>query len=49
MKLWLLHMIIHLEWFNLMDRQTHLFRSEEDIKAILADNGIALDKAIYTY
>ena len=40
---------VHLEWFNLMDRQTHLFRSEEDIKAILAENGIALDKAIYTY
>ncbi len=40
---------VHLEWFNLMDRETHLFKSEQDIRAILSGNGIALDKAIYTY
>lgn len=40
---------LHLEWFNLMDRQTHLFKSEEEIRAILSESGIVLDKAIYTY
>lgn len=40
---------VHLEWFNLMDRQTHLFKSEEDIRATLASHGIDLEKSIYTY
>ena len=38
-----------LEWFNLMDRETHKFRSADEIMKILSDNGITPDKNVYTY
>ena len=40
---------VHLEWFNLMDRETHKFRSADEIMKILSDNGITPDKNVYTY
>ncbi len=40
---------IHLEWFNVMDRQTHRFRPANEIRQLLADNGISPDKKVYTY
>ena len=40
---------VHLEWFNLMDRETHQFKSAGDIRRILNENGITPDKNVYTY
>jgi thiosulfate/3-mercaptopyruvate sulfurtransferase len=40
---------VHLEWFNVMDRQTHRFRPAGEIRQLLADNGITPDKNVYTY
>ncbi len=40
---------VHLEWFNLMDRDTHQFKSAGDIRRILSENGITPDKNVYTY
>ena len=40
---------VHLEWFNVMDRQTHRFLPASEIRQILADNGITPDKNVYTY
>ena len=40
---------VHLEWFNVMDRQTHRFRPADEIRQLLADNGITSDKNVYTY
>ena len=40
---------IHLEWFNLMERNTHRFKPADEIKQILATNGITPDKNVFTY
>ena len=40
---------VHLEWFNVMDRQTHRFLPANEIRQILADHGITPDKNVYTY
>ena len=40
---------VHLEWFNLMDRQTHRFRSAPEIRQMLSEHGITPDKNVYTY
>ena len=40
---------IHLEWNNLMDRQTHRFKSASEIRQMLTEHGITPDKNIYTY
>ena len=40
---------VHLEWFHVMDRQTHRFKSPGEIRRILADKGVTPDKKIYTY
>ena len=40
---------VHLEWFNVMDRQTHHFKPPDEIRRILADQGVTPDKKIYTY
>ena len=40
---------IHLEWFNLMERDTHRFKPADEIKQILATNGITPDKNVFTY
>ena len=40
---------VHLEWFNLMDRDTQRCKSAGDIRRILSENGITPDKNVYTY
>lgn len=40
---------VHLEWFNVMDRQTHRFRPAGEIRRLLAEHGITPDKNVYTY
>ena len=40
---------VHLEWFNLMDRDTHRFKAPGEIRRILAEAGITPDKTAYTY
>jgi thiosulfate/3-mercaptopyruvate sulfurtransferase len=40
---------IHLEWFNVMDRATHRFRSANEIRSVLAEAGITPEKKVYTY
>jgi thiosulfate/3-mercaptopyruvate sulfurtransferase len=40
---------VHLEWFNVMDRNTHRFKPPEEIRRVLAANGITPEKKIYTY
>lgn len=40
---------IHLEWFSLMDRETHKFKPLDEMKNMLVDAGIFLDKPIYSY
>jgi thiosulfate/3-mercaptopyruvate sulfurtransferase len=40
---------VHLEWFNVMDRQTHRFKPANEIRQQLADHGITPDKNVYTY
>ena len=40
---------VHLEWFNVMDRQTHRFRPASEIRQLLGDHGITPDKKVYTY
>ena len=37
---------VHLEWFDLMDRETHRFKSPQEIRQILNENGITPDKKI---
>ena len=40
---------VHLEWFNLVDRETHRLKAPEEIRRILNEKGVAPDKAVYTY
>ena len=40
---------VHLEWFNVMDRQTHRFKPPGEIRRILAEHGVTPDKKLYTY
>ena len=40
---------VRLEWFNLMDRDTHQFKPASEIRRILNDHGITPDKNVYTY
>ena len=40
---------VHLEWFNVMDRQTHRFKPPAEIRQTLAAIGITPEKKIYTY
>lgn len=40
---------VHLEWFNLMDRDTHQFKPASEIRRILNDHGITPDKNVFTY
>ena len=40
---------VHLEWFNVMDRETHRFKAPGEIRRVLADAGITPEKKIYTY
>ena len=40
---------VHLEWFNLVDRETHRLKAPEEIRRILNEKGVSPDKAVYTY
>ena len=40
---------VHLEWFHLVDRHTHMFKPAAEIRGILADHGITPDKTAYSY
>jgi len=40
---------VHLEWFNMMDRDTHQFKPADEIRKILAEHGITPDKTVYSY
>ena len=40
---------VHLEWFHLMDRDTHEFKPAEEIRQILTEHGITPDKTAYSY
>jgi thiosulfate/3-mercaptopyruvate sulfurtransferase len=39
----------HLEWFNVMDRETYLFKPADEIRRMLKEQGITPDKRVYTY
>ena len=40
---------VHLEWFNVVDRDTHRLKPPEEIRRILNEKGITPDKAVYSY
>jgi thiosulfate/3-mercaptopyruvate sulfurtransferase len=40
---------VHLEWFNMLERDSHQFKSADEIRNILAGLGITPDKTVYTY
>ncbi len=40
---------VHLEWFNLMDRDTHLFKPADEVRKMLSDKGVTPDKAVFAY
>ena len=40
---------VHLEWFHVVDRDTHRLKPPEEIRRILNENGITPDKAVHTY
>jgi thiosulfate/3-mercaptopyruvate sulfurtransferase len=39
----------HLEWFNVMDRDTQRFKPADEIRHMLTEKGITPDKRVYTY
>jgi thiosulfate/3-mercaptopyruvate sulfurtransferase len=39
----------HLEWFNVMGPDTHLFKPADEIRRMLKEKGITPDKRVYTY
>ncbi len=39
----------HLEWSDLMNRDTHRFKSPQEMRVILDSHGITPDKAIFAY
>ncbi|MCI0771536.1 MAG: hypothetical protein J4N94_06615, partial [Chloroflexi bacterium] len=40
---------VHLEWSELMDAETHRFRSEAEMRVLLNGLGITPDKTAYAY
>ena len=40
---------IHLEWFNVMERDSHKFKPAAEIRQMLNDKGITPDKAVFAY
>jgi len=40
---------VNLEWFNVVDRNSHQFKDPKEISKILEDRGITPDKPIYSY
>ena len=40
---------VHLEWFHVVDRESHCLKSPGEIRSILASQGITPDKAVFAY
>lgn len=40
---------VHLEWFNVMERDSHKFKPAGEIRQMLSDKGITADKAVFAY
>ena len=40
---------VHLEWFSVMDRESHRFRGAGEIRGVLGAAGIGADRAVFTY
>ena len=40
---------VHLDWMDLMDRQTHRFKSPTEMRELLGQAGITPDKAVFAY
>ena len=40
---------VHLEWFHVVDRETHRLKEPQEIRRILNEKGLTPDKAVYTY
>ena len=40
---------VHLEWFNVMERDSHRFKPAEEIRQMLNAKGITPDKAVFAY
>ena len=40
---------VHLDWMDLMDRQTHRFKSPGQLRQLLDEAGITADKAVLAY
>ena len=40
---------VHLEWFNVMDRETQCFKPADEVRRMLTEKGITPDKAVYAY
>lgn len=40
---------VHLEWFNVMERDTHRFKPAGEIRELLKQRGITPDKAVFAY
>ena len=40
---------VHLEWFNVMERDSHQFKPAAEIRQMLNDKGITPDKAVFAY
>ena len=40
---------VHLDWMDLMDRETHRFKPPGELRNLLENTGITADKAVYAY
>ena len=40
---------VHLDWLDLMERETHRFKPAAELRRILDDRGITPDKAVFAY
>lgn len=40
---------VHLEWFNVMERDTHRFKPAGELRELLKQHGITPDKAVFAY
>ena len=40
---------VHLDWMDLMDRETHRFKPAGELRRLLSQAGITPDKAVYAY
>ena len=40
---------VHLEWHNVMERDSHRFKPAAEIRQLLTEHGITPDKAVFAY